>query len=48
MDELVRRDRNDARQLDEMETKCREIEADNRVARYNVEKLRDEFVLVER
>ena len=34
--------------LEELETKARELEADNRVARYNVEKLRDEYLLVER
>lgn len=48
LDELSRRDRSDTRLIEELDARSRELEADNRAARYNVEKLRDEFTLVER
>lgn len=48
LDELARRDRNDTRLIEELDVRSRELEADNRATRYNVEKLRDEYTLVER
>ncbi len=42
LDELSRRDRSDTRLLEDLEAKAREYEADNRAARYAVDKIRDE------
>jgi|APCry1669188879_1035177.scaffolds.fasta_scaffold172874_1 hypothetical protein len=48
LDELSRRERSDARLLEELDVRSRELDADNRAARYAVDKLRDECALVER
>jgi hypothetical protein len=48
LDELARRDKNDTRLLEELDARSRELESDNRSMRYNVEKLRDEYTLIER
>jgi hypothetical protein len=45
LDELARRDRSDVRLIEELDVRSRELEADNRTAKFQIEKLRDEFKL---
>jgi hypothetical protein len=48
LDDLTRRERNDARLLEEIDTRSRELDAENSSARYALDKLKDECQLVER
>ncbi|KAM3133019.1 hypothetical protein pb186bvf_014875 [Paramecium bursaria] len=48
LDELVRRDRADTRLIEELDAKTRQVEADNRASQFQIEKLRDEYQLMER
>ena len=43
LDELARRDRSDTRMIEELDVRSRELESDNRAAKFQIEKLRDEF-----
>lgn len=48
LDELGRRDKSDARVIDDLDSKTKELEADNRNGRFQVEKLREEYKTLER
>ncbi|CAK94313.1 unnamed protein product (macronuclear) [Paramecium tetraurelia] len=48
LDELMRRDKADTRLLEELDAKTRQLESDNRASLYQIEKLRDEYQLMER
>ncbi|EGR28581.1 leucine rich repeat protein [Ichthyophthirius multifiliis] len=48
LEELQRKDRNDLRTIQEFENKCADLNNQNRMLKFDIERLREEFIIIEK
>ncbi|EAR96924.1 hypothetical protein TTHERM_00194160 (macronuclear) [Tetrahymena thermophila SB210] len=48
LEELQRKDRNDLRTIQELESKCNDVQNQNRMLKFDIDRLREEFQIIER
>lgn len=48
LEDLQRKDRNDLRTIQELENKCTDVQNQNRMLKFDIDRLREEFAIIEK